>query len=91
MEQVGYDPTPSDFQSDAMTTSATAPFAPFGAIVFCVFNAPRFTALVVVSRGNPPRKAFPVIRRTRQTFFCAKVSDRATLHSPRAYYYPRTF
>ena len=25
MEQVGYDPTPSDFQSAAMTTSATAP------------------------------------------------------------------
>ena len=25
VEQVGYDPTPSDFQSAAMTTSATAP------------------------------------------------------------------
>ena len=25
MEQVGYDPTPTDFQSAAMTTSATAP------------------------------------------------------------------
>ena len=27
MEQVGYDPTPSDFQSAAMTTSATAPYS----------------------------------------------------------------
>ena len=26
VEQVGYDPTPTDFQSAAMTTSATAPF-----------------------------------------------------------------
>ena len=25
VEQVGYDPTPSDFQSAAMTTSATTP------------------------------------------------------------------
>ena len=29
VEQVGYDPTPSDFQSDAMTTSATTPLVYF--------------------------------------------------------------
>lgn len=82
----------SVFKTDGLSHSPTLPCCPpERAIVFCVFNAPRFTALVVVSRGNPPRKAFPVIRRTRQTFFCAKVSDRATLHSPQAYYYPRTF
>lgn len=82
----------SVFKTDGLSHSPTLPCCPpERAIVFCVFDAPRFTALVVVSRGNPPRKAFPVIRRTRQTFFCAKVSDRATLHSPQAYYYPRTF
>ena len=30
VEQVGYDPTPSDFQSAAMTTSATTPLVIFG-------------------------------------------------------------
>ena len=67
VEQVGYDPTPSDFQSDAMTTSATAPFAPFGAVfVFCWLRASRrwLRSVGVIL----PEKRSQVIR--RNTVWC---------------------
>ena len=57
VEQVGYDPTPSDFQSAAMTTSATTPF-----LLICggeetrTLKIPQCKCGAVTNFATPPNK-----------------------------------
>ena len=57
VEQVGYDPTPSDFQSAAMTTSATAPlFLICGGEETRTLKIPQCKCGAVTNFATPPIK-----------------------------------
>ena len=57
VEQVGYDPTPSDFQSAAMTTSATTPlFLICGGEETRTLKIPQCKCGAVTNFATPPIK-----------------------------------